>query len=85
MEGESVGRDGWNWGGGSFCGLERKQCSGKFLESTKVILMRTTTNGRFEVSNGYLLLPQKASSHGLGCIQLSYLPRVSWKSPNILG
>lgn len=45
MEGESAGKDAWSRGE---CGLERgeeTEFRGNFLESMKVVLMRTPGNG----------------------------------------
>jgi hypothetical protein len=50
---ESMGRDGWNWG--ALGGGMETYCSGKFLESMRVILVRTPSNGKYGVSSGNVL------------------------------
>ena len=44
------GRDDWNLG----IFVVETRCSGNFLESMKVILMRTSRNGDYEDSPGHL-------------------------------
>lgn len=65
MEKESTGRDSWNWG--HLGGGVKIYCSGNFLESMKVILIRARSNGDTESQQSQAKLP----AEGLGCIQLN--------------
>lgn len=53
VKGENAGRNGWKWWA---LGADRETwCSGNFLESMKVGLMKTPSNEIYGVSIGHLL------------------------------
>ena len=62
---------------GETWGCVGAQCSGNFLESMKVILMRTPSDGGYGVSTGVSRGQARLLLERLGCIQLSCWPRGS--------
>lgn len=61
MEGKTVGKDVWNWG--VTWRVVLQQYGGNFLESMKVILIRTRSNGGDRSLNWLSLVDRQGFKH----------------------